>query len=189
MRICPRCRDEYEDHVETCVHCHLPTYPEGADLPPSVDQLLGRFHPLVVPRVVGLLEHRGVAHEVLGDADQVEVLVDREHRDALRAELAAHWHELVNRLSPDDHLTVVRSGARQPGWFDAPTSAWVDRDGRLQVEASDDDDATADASRMWGPTLVVVGSVLLLFGWYAADSAQAAVIGGLLLLVGLFLPR
>lgn len=190
MPVCPSCHDEYTEKAEVCASCGVPLIPDGEALPPRVDRLLGTFHPLVADRVTAVLSRRAIAHEALPtDADRVEVLVDRDFRDDLRAELAVNWDGIVASLDPDDRAVLAGSGARQPGWFDAPTSAWVDRDGRLQVDAGDDEEDLAEASRLWGPTLVVIGVVVALFGWYGQSSEVLLVVGLAMAGIGLFLPR
>ena len=190
MPTCPRCHDEYTSQVEVCASCGVRLVPDDVALPPRVDRVLGTFHPLLVGRITAMLERRRIAHQTMpaGD-DRVEVLVDREHRDDLRAELTVNWDGIVNSLDVDDRTEVVTSGARQPGWFDAPTSAWVDRQGRLQVDTGDEEDAIADASRLWGPSLVVIGVVVGLFGWYGQSSSGLLVLGLLMAGVGMFIPR
>jgi hypothetical protein len=190
MPICPQCHDEYDDGVTACAECRVPLLPDGAPLPPRVDRLLGVFHPVMATSVTALLARRAIAHEVLSvDDGRVEVVVDRDFRDDLRAELAVNWTELVQHTDPDLLVEVLRVGAPQPGWYDAPASAWVDRNGRLQVDRGEDDESLAEAGRQWGPTLVVVGAVVGLFGWYGQDSGGLLVLGLGLAGLGLFLPR
>ncbi len=190
MPICPRCDDEYEPGVATCAACGVPLLADEQADAPRVDRLLGTFHPEVVERVTELLEWRGIAHEVVAlSDDRVEVVVDRAWRDDVRAELAVNWSEVVGALDIEVRVAVVEAGGTQPGWYDAPTTAWVDRAGRLQVDAGDDEEALAEAGRLWGPSLVAIGAVVGLFGWYAQDSAALLVLGGATVLVGLFLPH
>ena len=191
MPTCPSCHDQYDaDGPDRCATCDVPLVPDDVELPPRVDRLLGTFHVAVVDRVTALLTRRGIAHEVVpaGD-DRVEVIADRDHRDDLRAELAVNWDGIVASLDREVVVELLRAGAPQPGWFDAPTSAWVDRQGRLQVDAGDDEDAMAEAGRLWGPTLVVIGVVVGLFGWYGQDSSPLLVLGLGMAALGLFLPR
>jgi len=189
MPVCPRCRDEYTS-AEVCATCRIPLLADGAPLPAQVDQLLGTFHPLVADRVVAVLARRGIAHETLPSTDdQVEVVVDRAYRDDLRAELAINWDGVVNSLDVDDRATVIAAGARQPGWYDAPTSAWVDREGRLQVDGGPGSEDMAEAGRLWGPTLMVVGAVAGIFGWYGQGNTTVLVLGLLVAAIGVFLPR
>lgn len=190
MPICPSCHDEYSDPARECTSCGVALVPDGVPLPPRVDRLLGVFHPLVAIRVVALCDRRGIHHDTVPlDADQIEVVVDRAFRDDLRAELATNWPGIVNSLDVDDRVAVIRAGGRQPGWFDAPESAWVDRAGRLQVDRGADEEAMDEAARLWGPTLVAVGTVVALFGWYGQGSGGLAVFGLTLAGLGLFLPR
>ena len=190
MPICPSCHDQYTAGTERCASCQVPLIPDDAPLPPRVDRLLGTFHVHVADRVTALLVRRGIAHEVLPvGQDRVEVVVDRDFRDDLRAELAVNWARLVQGLDPDEQVEVLAADAPQPGWFDAPSSAWVDRAGRLQVDAGGDEEAMADAGRLWGPSLVVIGVVVGLFGWYGQDSGALLVVGLAMAGLGLFLPR
>lgn len=190
MPTCPSCHDEYRDDATTCTSCGVPLVGDAVELPPRVDRLLGVFHVDVVDRVTAMLVRRGIAHEaVTSGEDRVEVVVDRDFRDDLRAELAVNWHGIIESLDRDVMVEVLRARAPQPGWFDAPASAWVDRDGRLQVDPGGDEEDMAEASRMWGPTLLVIGIVVGLFGWYGQDSSALLVLGLGLTGLGLFLPR
>lgn len=198
---CPVCHDEYEPDVVRCVDCDVPLLAGDVPLPPRVDALLGTFHPALADRIQALVSHRGIAAEAVpapspgddppGARDRVEVIVDREWRDDLRAELVVSWSDLVGRLPEEDRLEVVALGGPQPGWYDPPRGAWIDRQGRLQVDPTDDEVEEADAGRVVGPALLAVGGVLLLFAWYEGGSSQAiAVVLGLGLIgVGLFMPR
>jgi hypothetical protein len=199
---CPRCRDEYAPTHTTCAECGIALLPDGAPLPPQVDALLGTFDPRAAVPVVRLLEHRGVAHDALhlppADADDdptdvatraVEVVVDREFRDDLRAELIVNWGALLRTLEPDDLVGVLQRGGQQPGWLDPPAGAWVDGQGRLQVARTEAEEREEDANRVVGPVLATLGGVLLLFGWWSGQSDIAVVLGGLALVVGVFLPR
>lgn len=189
MPVCPRCHDEYTS-AEVCTTCRIPLVADGATLPPQVDRLLGTFHPLVADRVIAVLTRRGIAHDALpsGD-DHVEVVVDGAYRDDLRAELTINWDGVVNSLDVDDRATVIATGVRHPGWWDAPTSAWVDRDGRLQVDAGQESEDMAEAGRQWGPTLMVIGTVAGIFGWYGQGNTTILVLGLFVAAVGVFLPR
>lgn len=190
MPTCPSCHDQYTDGAVRCATCHVDLVPDDVTLPPRVDRLLGVFHPALVDRLVAMLHRRGVAHEVVpAGEDRVEVVVDREFRDDLRAELAVNWQGIVSSLDREVVADLVGGGAPQPGWYDAPTSAWVDRQGRLQVDAGGDEEAMAEATRLWGPTLVVIGVVVGLFGWYGQDSVGLLVFGLSVAALGLFLPR
>lgn len=190
MPTCPQCHDEYTEGVAACPTCAVPLVPDGAELPPRVDRVLGTFHPLVLDRVLSLLQRRGIAHEALpAGEDRVEVVVDRDFRDDLRAELALNWDGIVASLDVEERTELAAARHRQPGWADAPTSAWVDREGRIQVDAGRDEEELADASRLWGPTLVVLGGVIGLFGWYGQSSNVLLVLGLVMAGVGMFLPR
>ena len=191
MPTCPSCHDQYDvDGPERCVSCDVPLVPDDTELPPRVDRLLGTFHVGIADRVTAMLGRRGIAHEVLpAGEDRVEVVVDRDFRDDLRAELAVNWDGMVRSLDREVVVELLRAGAPQPGWFDAPTSAWVDRQGRLQVDGGGDEDAMAEAGRLWGPTLVVIGVVVGLFGWYGQGSSALLVLGLGMAALGLFLPR
>lgn len=190
MPTCPSCHDQYTEGATRCATCGVPLVADDAPLPPRVDRLLGTFHVAPAELVVATLQRRGIAHDVVPtDGDRVEVIVDRTYRDDLRAELAVNWTGLLGRLDEDTMADVLTRGGRQPGWYDAPSSAWVDREGRLQVDAGEDEDAMADAGRMWGPTLVVIGAVVGLFGWYGQGSGGLLVVGLATVALGLFLPR
>ena len=186
---CPRCGDEYEDHVSECAQCGVPLMPPGASPPPRTDALLGTFHPVPATQVLDLLQRRGIEHDHVEADGRVEVLVDREWRDDLRAELAVNWRELISRLPRDDMYGILSEGGRQPGWYDAPEGAWVDRDGRLKVEPAGDEELEADAARTVGPGLVGFGAFLVLVGWYVGGVAWMVVLGVGLVLTGVFLPR
>ena len=190
MPTCPLCHDEYDPGVEVCTTCDRTLVPDGAELPPRVDRVLGTFHPLAAERVVALLQRRGIAYESLpAGQDRVEVVVDRDFRDDLRAELAVNWDGIVASLDPEERSELAAARTGQPGWFDAPTSAWVDRQGRLQVDAGDGEEAMAEAGRLWGPTLMVLGVIIGLFGWYGQDSSPLLVLGLGMAALGVFLPR
>ena len=191
MPTCPSCHDQYDAHgPDRCATCDVALVPDDAELPARVDRLLGTFHVAVVDRVTAILSRRGIAHEAVpAGEDRVEVVVDREYRDDIRAELAVNWDGIVSSLDREVVVELLRAGAPQPGWFDAPTSAWVDRQGRLQVDAGDDEEAMAEAGRLWGPTLMVIGVVIGLFGWYGQDSSALLVLGLGMAALGVFLPR
>lgn len=192
MPVCPQCHDAYESGVERCADCRVPLVADGAPLPPRVDRLLGTFDPIMTQAVVGVLERRRIAHQVVPSpaGARFEVVVDREYRDAMRSELAVNWTALVGSLDAEQMYEVLgaKAGA-QPGWFDAPEGAWVDRAGRLNVDAAPDEEAARDASRLWGPTLASLGAVLGLFGWYAQRSLGMLILGLTMLVIGVLLPR
>lgn len=189
MRTCPSCSDEFHDDVESCPDCRVPLALPGEPILPPLDALLGTFHPLVAQRVVGLLARRRVRHDVMPLDDRVEILLGRSQRDELRAELSLNWTNLMGQLPHDELFEVLSAGAPQPGWFDPPQGAWVDRDGNVQVEGSAAEAAEQDARRIVGPSLAVLGLVLGLFGWYAGGSAALALVGTAMVLLGIFLPR
>lgn len=189
MPICPRCRDEYEDGVATCADCDLPLVPHDAPIPPRIDAVLGTFHRAAATPVLAVLDRRGIAHKAVpAGEDRVEIVIDREFRDDLRAELAVNWGGLVASLPEEERAVVRRSGGEQPGWFDAPRGAWMDNQGRLQVERTEREELEEDARRTVGPTLAVLGIVMIIFGWWG-DSDIAVVLGIGLLGVGVFVPR
>ncbi|HEX9767073.1 MAG TPA: hypothetical protein VGA36_09940 [Nitriliruptorales bacterium] len=189
MRICPSCGDEFHDDVADCPECRVALVAEGEPILPPLDAVLGTFHPLVAERVVGLLRRRSLRHDVMPLEDRVEILMDRGARDRVRAELSMSWTDLMGQLPHDDLFEVLSAGAPQPGWYDPPEGAWVDRDGQVQVEGSLDELAEQDAHRIVGPSMAVIGLVLGLFGWYAGDSGALAVVGIVLVVVGLLVPR
>lgn len=187
MPICPRCHDTYRDGVTTCVDCGLELLPDGAVLPARVDRLLGTFDPVIADRLAGLLSHRGVPHRLMDVPTGTEVVVDRTAADDLRAELLVSWEGMLAGLEPEDRATLA--GTRLRGWIDPPEAPWIDRDGNVRVAADEAHESTHDAARLWGPTLVVVGGLMLLYGWYAGTSAGLVVLGIAAVVVGLFLPR
>jgi hypothetical protein len=185
---CPRCLDEYEPDVATCATCGEPLVAPGAPSAPRADALLGRFHPAVAERLEGMLAHRGIAHRRVDRDDDVELYVDRTWRDDLRAELSLTWAQIVLRLPEDSALQVRALGGASPGWYDAPRGGWVDRAGKLVVEA-EDQERDADSARLAGPAMVTMGTVLLLLGWYVGAGPLVVLSGVALLLFGLLLPR
>lgn len=188
MPVCPRCHDEYREGVERCAECGVDLLPDGAPVPPRVDAVLGRFHPVAAAPVVDVLERRGIAYERRElDGDRVELVVDREFRDDLRAELVLNWSGLIASLEPEERADIDGGGDGHPGWFDAPRGAWMDAQGRLQVERTVEEELEADARRTLGPSLAALGAVLVLFGWWGG-SELAVVLGVVLLVVGLLLP-
>lgn len=190
---CPSCGDEYEPHATHCASCRVELVPDHAPPPPPrADALLGTFHPVLAERIAGLLSGRGIPHEAIavGDND-VEVLIAADFRNDLRAELAVNWQEFVRRVPRDVLDGLLAEGESMPGWRDAPTSAWVDRDGRLRMAATEDEEADDDANRVLGPGLVVAGLLLVVLGWVADDSLQSflILIGVGSAALGLLLPR
>jgi hypothetical protein len=185
---CPTCLDEYEPHVRRCAACGVALVPEGAPTTaPRPDARLGRFDPTVADAVLSLLDERELARETVTRDGAIEVLVAGDRRDDLRTELALTWDEVVRRLPEEQVGRVVALGGQSPGWLDPPRGGWVDRQGRMVVDAADDEEA--DRARTIGPTLAVAGGVLLLLSWYAG-LGQGLVFAGIgLALVGLLLPR
>jgi hypothetical protein len=191
---CPSCHDEYEPHVRTCATCGIPLVPADAvastpPVPPRAEARLGVFHPAVAASITALLSGRGIVHEELSDAGRVTILVDREWRDDVRAELALTWGDLVRRLPEEEVVAVLGAGGPNPGWYDPPRGGHVDRQGRLVVGVDDEEDAEDDAARVIGPALLTIGALLLVVGWYVLESPAVAVAGGGLVLLGLFTPR
>ncbi len=148
---------------------------------------LGRFHPDIVQLVLDVLQDKGVDHEVRRFDDHVEVAVDGRWRDDLRAELVVRWDELLAELDADLGPEVLGSGAHAAGWFDAPLGSYIDRDGKLVVDAPPEDDA--DDRRTLGPTLVAGGVALAIAGWQVVDVGALIIAGVALALIGLFIPR
>lgn len=185
---CPACHDEYEPHVTHCADCGLELR-DGDDPgppPPAVpDTRLGRFHPLAAEAVLALATDRGVAVETVTRDREVEVLVERDWRDDLRAELALTWHDVLARL-PEERRDEVRArGGEHPGWSDPPRGGWVDREGRMVVDVDDD----PDQARVVGPAMAVGGGVLVVLAWYAGMGGGMVAAGLALVLLGLLLPR
>lgn len=181
---CPVCGDEYEAGVDRCAECDVPL---GGPAPPRVDAALGVFHPAVGRVVAGVLDREGVAFEAVPVEDTLSVVVDRERRDALRAELLTAWPQVLGAVEPDLRREVVATGGSAPGWFDAPAGGWIDRDGRLQVDAGEE--RVRDAERAYGPALVAAGVLVGLLGWIAGEALTLGLLGGALVVVGLLLPR
>jgi hypothetical protein len=191
---CPSCRDEYEPHVRTCATCGIPLVPTDAAAPaptplPQAGARLGSFHPAVAASILALLDRRGIAHDERTEEGRVTVLVDREWRDDVRAELTITWGDLVRRLPEEEAVEVLAAGGPNPGWYDPPRGGHVDRQGRLVVDVDDGEDAEDDAARVVGPALLTVGALLLVIGWYVLDSGAVSVAGLGLVLLGLFTPR
>lgn len=187
MTSCPQCLDEYEDGVSHCAVCGL-SLAEPAP-PPPLDARLGLFHPAIADLVAALLERRGIAYQRFADAEQVEIVVAHAWRDDVRAELTLNWADLIRRLPEEDRRSVLAGGGAQPGWRDAPQGAWIDRQGRIQVDASPQDTAAEDARRTVGPVLAWVGAGLLLGAWYFEAGVALALVGLGAVVVGLFLPQ
>jgi hypothetical protein len=189
---CPSCHDEYEPHARTCAACGVPLVPPGTVLPeptPRADARLGVFHPLMAASITALLQRRAIAHDEITEAGRVTILVDREWRDDVRAELTVNWGDLVRRLPEEDVAQVLGAGGPNPGWYDPPRGGYVDRQGRLVVAGDNEEGAEGGGARILGPALLTVGAVLVVVGWYVLGSAAVAVAGGGLALLGLFTPR
>lgn len=189
---CPACHDEYEDGVHTCARCGLELVPAHAAVPDGFPaptrRRLGVFHPALAGTLTRLLDRRGVDGEVREADDGIEVLVDAEWRDDLRAELTLTWAELLRGLPEEDAAEVAVAGGPTPGWYDAPSGGYVDRAGRLVVD-SEDEDAEHDATRMVGPALLAGGAILAVTGWYALGSEIVLLVGLALAVLGLLVPR
>ncbi len=135
---------------------------------------------------------RRIPHEFVAiDSETVEVLVTSQFRSAMRSELVVNWGEILSRLAPDVRMEIGRAGSQLPGWHDAPTGAWVDRDGVMRVDDSAAADDEEDARRTLGPALAAGGLVLVLMGWYTGGSSQGLLIatGLAAVLFGMLLPR
>lgn len=199
---CPSCGAEYEPGVLRCADCRAPLVADRADIPAPMAHL-GRFHRDVVDEVVAFAGRRGIDPAVDGsdgygprvpergaDADALEVSVPAARRDGLRADLVVAWPALLADLDEEQRARVDGTGGWLTGWFDAPSGAWVDRDGRLRVEPPEDEDGTAE--RSIGPALVALGVVALLLAWYLGPGLLRLLtgVGALtLFLVGVFWPR
>lgn len=189
---CPNCGDEYEPDVLRCADCDLPLTDGEGDVeipsrPPKVDTRLGRFHPAVGRLVADVLDRRSIPHTVAPSDDETEVLVDRDWRDDLRTEFAVSWTELLSGLDEGDVEEVRSLGGNAPGWLDAPQGGYVDRQGRMVVDAGED--ADADAARVVGPALLTMGAIAIVTGWLLLSSPALVVAGIGLAIVGLIVPR
>jgi hypothetical protein len=191
---CPRCHAEYEPDVVRCAGCDvaLVTDPQ-AEAPAEEAPLarLGTFHARMGEGVAELLRERDIRHELhpASDGSGTQVMIDPAWRDEVRSELALRWSEIVATLPEDEVLEVLASGGTAPGWFDPPRGGYVDRAGRLVVDAGEDEEAAQDASRVAGPALLTAGAILAISGWYVFDSSAVALAGVALLIVGLFSPK
>ncbi len=190
---CPRCGDEYVDGVLRCPDCDRELVADGTVPAQLPDVALGTFHPQVAALVSQLLARQGIAHhhEVI-DPDPngaVLLLVDERNRDAVRGELVAKWASVIGAIHGDVLFEILKSSGSGglPGWRDAPSSVWVDRDGKFNVEDAEQA-SFDDATRVVGPSLAALGGIMLVFGWYANTGAGVLVIAALAIVVGLFLP-
>lgn len=199
---CPSCFDEYEPHVRRCATCGNELVPDEAlrrddgslvdPEEPEVQHLdqamrhLGRFHVALAPHVLALIEDKGIeVAQHLGD-DEVTITVPGTWRDDIRAELLLRWDEVLAAVDADQAPDVLAAGGHTPGWPDAPLGGAIDRDGRLVVDAPDDE---ADRGRTLGPAMLVGGAILALSGWQVIDSPALLITGLGVMLLGVFLPR
>jgi hypothetical protein len=190
---CPNCGDEYEPGVARCADCGVPLIDPDSDVEPVVppalvDTRLGRFHPAVGDVIGGVLERRAIPHLLRPTDDEVEVLVEREWRDDLRAEFAVSWNELLRGLDEQRSEEVRTLGGSAPGWFDAPRGGYVDRAGRMVVVGDEDDDE-ADQARMIGPALLTMGAITIVVGWLVVSSPGLVIAGIAMAIAGVFTPR
>lgn len=188
---CPTCHDEYEDGVRSCAECGSTLVPDDDPIPepePVADARLGRFHPAAAESVVRLLGRRGILHRIIPHDDDVEIQVDPDFRDDLRAELTLTWREILRLVEEERQADVHAEGGSTPGWHDAPRGGYIDRTGKLVV-ADEAEDEETDASRMVGPAMLTIGAITVVGGWYLVDSTALIVLGIGLVLVGLFSPR
>ena len=203
---CVRCGEPHPAESLRCRACGAPVDPDpsvgtggtgdatdGGDGPEVVavelDALLGRFHPVIADRLQRLLANRGIAHVRHQRDHDVELRVATTTRDALRAELAVTWSQIVGALPEADAVEVLASGGAAPGWFDAPAGGWVDRAGRLVVEPSADDPTAAGPPRTVGPLVAGIGALLLLLGWFNGAGDGVLLAGAAAIGLGILLPR
>ena len=200
---CPRCFDDYEPGVTRCAACRLDLVPaeelttdDGTAPVPAAAPLtdadlaerpLGRFHPVMAEQVIGLLAERGIEAVTHVHDDHTEVWIPGTWRDEVRAELVVRWEELLGELDPDDAPEVLASEGHAPGWMDAPLGGYIDRDGRLVVDAPPEDDA--DSRRTLGPAMIAGGAILAVSGWLVVEVPALVILGAALVLLGLLLPR
>jgi hypothetical protein len=191
MPACPVCRDEFEDHVTVCPTDDAVLVPRGQLPPPPVSEAaLGLFDRRITGVVLGFLQHKKIPVRVIEvDADRIEIRVPQPVRDGMRAELTLAWDGFLRMIEPEERMGVAALGGPQPGWLDAPQGVWVDREGQLRVEASPDEEATADASRTVGPTLAVSGLIALLLAWVTGWPEVLTLAGGSAVVLGVLLPR
>lgn len=193
MPACPVCRDDFEDDVRVCPVDDVALVARDQLPPPPVQQAqLGLFHPtmvLLVQRWLTANQTRFRTVEV--DDRRVELRVPEDVRDDLRAALTVNWTGFVRALEPDARQQLVDDGATgdHPGWLDPPRGAWVDDDGRLRVDASQEEEDGRDASRTIGPALVTGGAVILLLAWVTGFDAGPVLLGVGAIVLGLLLPR
>ena len=184
---CPSCQDDFEPHVTWCASCNMELLPEGAEPPPPVpDAHLGLFHAAVAEELGAMLEERGVPYETVTRDGDVELVVPRAERNALRTEVSASWPDIVAALEEDDAAAVRDQGGQYPGWVDPPLGGWVDREGHLVVDLEEDEHEHA---RTIGPMLAVIGAAVLLLTWWADLGVGGGFAGVGLLIFGLILPK
>ena len=211
---CPSCLDEYEPHIERCATCRVPLASDedieaaggdvtadedvpsglrarsaaGASRVPDAPRevRLGTFEPVVAPAVRRRLDEDGHDYTVVEHDDHVEVLIDRDERDAVRGKLTVDWEELVEDL--DEEVFERLGGGAAPGWFDAPQGGYIDRDGNLVVDRHDGDDEF-ESSRVLGPGMLVAGAAVGILGFWLLESGPLLVLGIIMVVIGLFSPR
>lgn len=185
---CPVCGDEYDAGVTTCRRCDVALALPGAR-PPLRTAHLGHFAGPIGERVLGLLRSKGIDYDFDRTEDgDLHVRVDVQWRDDVASTLFTGWSELLAGMDRENAYGVIAHGGSHPGWFDAPTDAWTDRDGRLQVAL--DPDGDPDRARAFGPAMLVLGLSLLLLGLVDAISTPIGVTFGTgFLVLGALLPR
>lgn len=184
---CPQCRDEYESSVATCLRCGIPLATPGTKAPLRTSHL-GHFVESVGDRVLQMLRTKGIDYDFARIDDGFAIRVDADWRDDIASDLYAGWNEVLAGLDRDVAYAVFALGGSHPGWSDAPSEVWADRDGRLKVAIAPDGDP--DAARAIGPALMVIGLSMLLLGAVDAIATGIGVTFGLsLLVVGALLPR
>lgn len=185
---CPRCDDEFEDGIAFCPDCRVTLIDEGAEPVAPAEVHLGTFDPRVADRVTALLTNRAIVHAAQLHDDGVAIVVDETFRDDIRSELVARWSDVLATFDGEQRLEVLALGGTTPGWLDPPTGAWIDRDGRLQVERGLVEESLEDASRQVGPAMAAFGVVLVAFGWYADAGGGLLLLGAVLAVLGVLLP-
>lgn len=188
---CPSCAAEYEADATVCADCDVALVGDRSQVPAPTAHL-GRFHLAVADAVASFAQRRGIDPETEMTDLGVDLRVPARRRDGLRADLVVAWPSLVGALEPEAQEEVRRLEGPLAGWHDAPDSVWVDREGRLRASAPHDEEDAADAERALGPTLLVLGLIVLLVAWYVGPGLLrlvSAIVGLALLLMGLFAPR
>jgi len=180
--------------VERCADCGVPLgdpVDGEVELPgtvPQIDVRLGRFHPAVGDLIAQILDRRSIPHTVHPHDDSSEIVVDSQWRDDLRTEFSVSWDEMMRGLDEEQRDEVRALGGSAPGWYDAPQGGYVDRAGRMIV-GGQQDDADADAARVLGPALLMMGGIAAITGWLVLSMPGVVVAGIGLALVGLMIPR